>query len=100
MLKILQINLQHCKLASSNLVSILAKEDFSIVLIQEPWLGGDGKICGLKAGGFTLCHSNYSSEARIRACILVKNNLHFLFSQELSDPDTTTIAIKQGTDTI
>ncbi|WP_369199187.1 hypothetical protein, partial [Streptomyces djakartensis] len=71
----------------------------SLVLIQEPWLDGKGKICGLKAGGFSLYHFSYEDEGK-RAYILVKSNIHFLFSQELSDDDTATVALKQGVDTI
>lgn len=98
MLQILQINLHHSKLACSNLVSILSKNDLSIVLIQEPWIKNSSIVCGLKVPGYTLCHSKGGS--KVRACILIKNNIHFLFSEELSDGDTAVVALKKDGESI
>ncbi|XP_033253734.1 uncharacterized protein LOC117193114 [Drosophila miranda] len=45
-LRILQINLHHCKAASAALILRLDASGADVVLIQEPWVVG-GKVCGL-----------------------------------------------------
>ena len=94
MLHILQINLHHCRLASSNLVSFLNKENIDIVLIQEPWLGSKSKICGLNLNGYDLCY--HKGERVNRSCILIKSNINFLFADGLSDEDLTVLNVKIG----
>ena len=37
MVKVLQINLQHSKLAMTNIISILSKDNQTIALVQEPY---------------------------------------------------------------
>lgn len=98
MLNMLQINLHHSKLASSNLVSVLAKEDIDIVLIQEPWIRENSQVCGLKLKGFTLCH--VKGEGRVRSCVMIKSNLNFLFAEDRSDEDVVVVVLRVGSKTL
>ncbi|KAM8718253.1 hypothetical protein ACLKA7_000955 [Drosophila subpalustris] len=52
-LKILQINLHHCKAASAALLLRLAGDGADVVLIQEPWIVG-GKVSGLRTQEYKL----------------------------------------------
>lgn len=70
-LKIVQSNLQHCRLANATLQQFFSKKNLEIALIQEPYLHNK-RIVGLaktKGALFT----DWSSP-RPRTCILVKKN--------------------------
>ncbi|KAL7741799.1 hypothetical protein ACLKA6_012027 [Drosophila palustris] len=56
-LRLLQINLNHCKAASAALLLRLAGGGADIVLIQEPWVLG-GKVSGLGSADYKLFVAN------------------------------------------
>ncbi|KAM8714826.1 hypothetical protein ACLKA7_001229 [Drosophila subpalustris] len=56
-LRLLQINLHHCKAASAALLLRLAGDGADIVLIQEPWVVG-GKVSGLGSADYKLFVAN------------------------------------------
>ncbi|XP_053967614.1 uncharacterized protein LOC128869148 [Anastrepha ludens] len=58
---ILQINLQHSKVASANLLLHLEQGGVDIVLIQEPWLSSSG-ISGLRKELNAFILPNFSNE--------------------------------------
>lgn len=91
MLEIVQINLQHSKVATASLVDLVARRKPVLVLIQEPWLNGKGVIQGLKIKGYVLCQKR--SVERVRSCILIRKEFHFSFLDEFSDGDCTTITM-------
>lgn len=65
---ILQANIQHAREASSMLVKRIVELQAGFALVQEPWLGPDGRIRGLSSyAGSIYCASN---DSRPRACIL------------------------------
>ena len=69
---IVQINLQHSEVASVNLRSLLKGPETDVVLMQEPWIGGNNKVQDLNLKGYSLCCKKRSG--RIRSCILIKKN--------------------------
>ena len=89
MLKVLQINLHHFKVASANLLLFLNKEHYDVVLIQEPWVSKDF-VCGLRTIIYTLISQATGS---CRACILIRKNLNFFFLNTLSEVDLVAIAV-------
>lgn len=93
-LKVAQINLQHSKAASANLLSLLAEERFHIVLIQEPWVNSN-KICGLKSD--TYYTINHSEEGKaVRSCVLSHKDLKCFLLPHLSSGDITTIQLEHS----
>lgn len=91
-MKTLQINLHHCKLASSNLVKVLSEGKHEIVLVQEPWLDGEGRVSGLNCKGYTLLFKKGVS--KIRSCILFNNKLNCFFLDDFSDGDVATMKVE------
>lgn len=50
-IKILQANLQHAIDAASVLVASMKRDKINIALIQEPYIGNDGRVRGLSGFG-------------------------------------------------
>lgn len=75
MVKIVQVNLHHCKAALAALQKYMLEKDIDFALIQEPWVF-KGKIRGLNVSGdhelLTLDHEHP------RACLVAKKKLNFL----------------------
>ena len=94
-MRIVQINLQHSKVASANLGSLLTRggPETDVVLIQEPWIGGNNKVQGLNIQGYSLCCKKESG--KIRSCILIKKHINFFFLDSFSDVDCTSILIEE-----
>ena len=67
-LKCLQINLQHSRLSTDNLLKILEEEDTDIVCIQEPYNIGD-KIVGIPRSHTVLT----SGEGKKLEAIVINN---------------------------
>lgn len=68
MIKILQANLQHAAAASAVLVKTIFREKINVSLIQEPYIGGDGRVQGL--GHFNGSLFAASPSVKPRCCIL------------------------------
>jgi ribonuclease HI len=90
MIRLLQINLHHCKAASAELVLRLSTGAVDIVFVQEPWVWG-GRVCGLKIPGFKLIVAEESSP---RACILAKISLDVFLLSAYSDRDATVVSLE------
>lgn len=91
MLRILQINLHHCKAASVALLLRLTTGAVDLVFIQEPWVRG-GRVCGLKTPGFKLMVATGGGSPR--ACILARNSLNIFFLSSFSDMDVTAASLE------
>lgn len=87
-LKIVQINLHHCKAASDELLQTLAEEDADVALIQEPWLAKD-RVQGLGSRTHTLLVP--TNQGILRSCILVKKQLNVLLLPQHCTKDLTTV---------
>ena len=88
-MKILQINLHHCKAASAALLRHLSKGGADIVLIQEPWIYR-GNISGLR----TPTHKLIAPiKGKTRTCILIRSHLKAFLIPHFSNSDITTISL-------
>ena len=90
MLRVWQINLQHSKIASANLLIRLSDAGCDLVLIQEPWLV-NGKVSGLGTRDYRVVVDNEAG--RPRSCLLINNKLSFHFIPSFSNSDITTIGM-------
>ncbi|GJQ67150.1 hypothetical protein Trydic_g8064 [Trypoxylus dichotomus] len=89
-LRLLQINLHHCKTATAALPAFVVSKSIDIVLIQEPWTI-KGKVCGLTIGEWTLVRG---LDPNPRACLFVKRNLNVLMLRDHCCRDLTTVKIQ------
>lgn len=93
-LRFLQINRQHKKLTSSNLVKKLQVENYDMVLIQEPWVV-KGRVAGLTNSlGKVLYCTTCTTDKPPRTCIIVAKQLKFLLLQEHCTRDLVAVKIK------
>lgn len=92
-LKVIQINLHHCRAAALNLSAALGRMGIDIALIQEPW-HYRGRIRGLNTPGFTVL--NAKSNSKVRSCIVLRNDLKYLFLSQLSNTDLTVARLEAG----
>ena len=91
-LKCLQINLQHSRLATDNLLKIMEEEDTDIACIQEPYILGN-KIGGIPHSLTVLT----IGERKKRAAIVINNkNIDTLLITQLSDEDVTVMETRVG----
>jgi len=91
-IKCIQVNLQHSRAATANLMKAVAKDGTDIIFIQEPYTI-QSKVVGIstKYKIFT------SGEERCRAAVVVTNNLiDTMLIQQLSDADTVAVEIIMG----
>ncbi|XP_049316760.1 uncharacterized protein LOC125779439 [Bactrocera dorsalis] len=93
-MKFLQITLQHAKAASANLLLRLGQDGADIVLIQEPWLTGNG-ISGLRTKSHRLLMAK--DAGRNRACMLVRNELTVFLLPNFSNADIVTAKLECDT---
>ena len=91
MLKLIQVNLHHCKAASAALMLKVIKDDIDVVLVQEPWINKD-RVLGLRAGDYKLLF--VQDEGRIRSCILAKSKLNIFLLANYSDADVVAVSIE------
>ena len=91
-IKCLQVNLQHSRAATANLIQTTAKEGTDIIFIQEPY------IIQNKVIRISKKYKTYSAlEGRCRAAIVVANNkLDTMLIHQLPDADTATVEIILG----
>ncbi|XP_053956259.1 uncharacterized protein LOC128861906 [Anastrepha ludens] len=90
-MNILQINLQHSKAASANLLIHLEQDEADIVLIQEPWLSSNG-ISGLRTKSYKLVA--YSRTGKPRSCILIRRELNAFILHNFSNEDIVTVSLE------
>ena len=87
--QILQINLQHSKIASANLSKLTESKGFSICLVQEPWVTKRG-ISGIPPQ-ITKQHAHTKpGDPQVRAAILHKRSLDIWPIPHFSDRDVCT----------
>ena len=96
MLKILQINLQHCKMASVELLLTLEEGHYDVALVQEPWISSGNEVSGLKLRSFNTYFPKTVS--RIRSAILVRKSLCSHILSNYSTDDLTVVAIEDVKD--
>ena len=91
-INLIQINLQHAREATSNLMKVVAEEEMDIIFIQEPHII-QGKVTGIP----TIYKTLTSGNDRCRAAVVVTNNqIHVLLIRQLSDADTVVVEIIKG----
>lgn len=90
---LVQINLHHCKTATACLVDLISRSNIAAALIQEPWIGKDGTICGLNVKGFALCHK--AKDGKCRSCILIRKDINSFFLDNYSDEDFTAVLVER-----
>lgn len=67
-IKFLQVNLQHATAATALMLTVLSESLTNVTLVQEPWIGGDGKLKGLgEFKGDVFCSD---PDQKPRTCIL------------------------------
>ena len=91
-LKCLQINLQHSRLATDNLVKIMNEEDVDVVSIQKPY------NIGSSIGGIPRTYTVISAGAgKNRAAIVIKSKqLNAILITQISDEDATVVELQLG----
>lgn len=94
-LKLRQVNLHHSRAASAALLMSLEEDKVDVALIQEPWIGGDGRVKGLGMRSYNLFHSK--KEGKIRTAILAKKTLNTFFEPLYSTKDLTVIQCTSNT---
>ena len=91
-IKCMQINLQHSRAATANIIRLVAEDGIDIIFIQEPYTIQD-KVIGIptKYATFT------SGEGRIRAAIVVTNKeIDAMLICQLTDTDTVAVEVTKG----
>ena len=90
LIKCLQINLQHSKAATDNLMQIIATENIDITLVQEPYLYQQ-EIKRVSRKYRTYSHGEGKRRAAI---ILANNNIGALLITQYSDKDNVLLEIQ------
>jgi len=89
-LQVTQINLQHCKEASSLLSYLISKLQTGLALVQEPWVYKN-RVRGLNIRGG---HLYYDSTCEIpRTCIVVTGAVQAKMLVQLTSRDMTAVKI-------
>jgi hypothetical protein len=89
MLRVLQVNLHHSRVASAALGVVMKNCD--VALTQEPWTY-IGEVKGLKEVGGELIYSRSNQNPRI--CILVKKDFQTLLLMHYCSRDLTVVKIR------
>jgi endonuclease/exonuclease/phosphatase family metal-dependent hydrolase len=86
----MQINLQHSKVATDNLMKLIQQEHTDIVFVQEPYLYQNNTV------GIRRTHRIYTpNEEKYRTAIIIANdNINPVFIKQLSDRDTAVTEIR------
>ena len=87
-----QINLQHSRVATDNLMQIIAKGNTDMVMIQEPYFYQNSPK-GITRGYRTYTHGTGKSRATI---IVTNNTIDALLLTQYSDKDTVLLEIQKG----
>lgn len=93
MVKCIQLNMQHSKACTWNLIRLMEEKDIDIALVQEPWVRG-AAIMGLKTVGTVF---KKDGEDKPRACIVVKKGINAWSLPQFSGRDLSTIMIEIST---
>lgn len=100
-LYIKQINLHHCKGATSLIDRHLYEKQTNkqnlLVMIQEPWIN-KSKIHGLDENKYNLFYDRTSIKPR--ACIIATKELNIAFMPQFSSGDCSTVIVNLNTQTI
>ena len=88
-IRCMQVNLQHARVATDNLMNLIQQEPTDIVFVQEPY------IIQNKTAGITRSHRIYiTSEAKSRVAIIIANdNIDAVLIKQLCDRDTIVIEV-------
>ena len=88
--KVLQINLHHCKDATAELRKLLSATSSFVCLIQEPWVSGAGAVQGLAS-----CGTLHKADGRVRsrACIISSPDVLVWRLPQFTDGDTATVVL-------
>lgn len=92
--KILQINLNHSKSATTELSILQAMDQYKIILIQEPWVHKN------QAKGLQNKNGNLfvgTNTCNPRACIYISKQIDSLLLNQFSDRDHVTVLVSMLT---
>ena len=95
MTKVGQLNLHKAKGASHLTAKKFIKEQFGVMLLQEPWVN-QGKICGLATPQTELVYDN--NEPRPRACILIDRKLNYTTLTEFLSMDLVAVEVNTASE--
>ena len=91
-IKCSQVNLQHSRAATHNLLQLMFTEKTEITFVQEPYLY-QNKPKGITSGYRTYTHG----EGKSRAAIIISNDtINAFFITQFSDNDTVLLEIHKG----
>ena len=91
-IKCTQVNLQHSRVATANLMKAVAEDETDIIFIQEPNTI-QGKVIGIS----TKYRIFTSGKERCRAAVVATNNqIDAMLMHQLSDADTVAVEIIKG----
>ncbi|XP_073834718.1 uncharacterized protein [Musca autumnalis] len=93
-LRVLQINLHHCKAAAAELLLSLTDSAVDIALVQEPYLYKN-RVSGLNNEHFSLFYTNNGD--KVRTCIVARKSLNLIQLYNYSDGDTTVVRLDEVT---
>jgi hypothetical protein len=78
----MQVNLQHSRIATDNLMKLTEQDNSDIIFIQESYL------YKTRMAGLTKSYRNYISlEDKSRAAILITNNTDAVLITQLTNPE-------------
>ena len=78
----MQINLQHSRVVTDNLMNLIQQDRIDMVFVQEPYLIQN------KAAGITRIHRTYiSNENTSRAAIIISDSIDAVLIKQLCDRD-------------
>jgi hypothetical protein len=89
-IRFMQINLQHSRMATDNLMKLIRQDHTDTVFVQEPYLYQN------KTAGITRTHRTYTAyEEKNRTTIIIANkNIDAVLIKQLSDRDTVVIEMR------
>ena len=90
LIRIMQINLQHSRTATDNLMKLTQQDLTDILLVQEPYLI-QNKLVGIKRSYRTYTPNEDKSRAAI---IIANDNIDALLIKQLCDRDTMVIEVR------
>jgi len=90
-IKFIQVNLQHSRAATANLMKAVAEDETDVIFVQEPHTI-QGKLIGISK------HKIFTSgDDRCRAVVIVTDNqIDVMLINQLSDADTVAFEIIKG----
>ena len=87
-----QVNLQHSRAATANLMQMISTDNIGMSLIQEPYLY-QNKLAGITKGYRTYAYR----EGKCRAAIIIQDNtIDALLITQMSDNDAVLLEISKG----